>query len=56
MEELGHKKSNFPVSKLYKLMEDFIQETGINKKEVSDIMENIKRIKESYDIPIPPSL
>jgi len=53
VESMGHNKSDFPISRLNSLIESFIKETGINKKDIQDILDNIKKIQENYGTPYP---
>jgi len=53
IESMGYKTSDFPISRLDSLIDNFIKETGINKKDIQDVMDNINKIKEDYGNPYP---
>jgi hypothetical protein len=53
VEHLEHNMSSFPISKLDMLVENFIKESGVKKKDIEDILELVEKVKGNYNVTYP---
>ncbi|MEQ8221237.1 MAG: DUF4388 domain-containing protein [Candidatus Eremiobacterota bacterium] len=53
VEDLQHDMAAFPISKLDILLDNFLKESGTSKKDITDVIELIEKVKGTYNVTYP---
>lgn len=53
VEDLQHDMTAFPISKLDMLLDNFLKESGTSKKDITDVIEIIEKVKGTYNVTYP---